>query len=179
MKVYLAGPDIFRPDVAAWAEAARETCRSFGFEPLLPIDHGETTPEKIYLANLDLIRKAQVVVANLDPFRGAEPDSGTSFEIGYAVALGKKVCGYVTRLDTNAQRVHQFENKQQQAPAPDADPRVDHHGYLVENFGLPCNLMLGMSGQIVEGDLAMCLQSIRSRTVSPAAEPVAEIRTGR
>lgn len=100
MKIYLAGPDVFRPDVRAWAESALEICRRYGFEPLLPIDHGETEAARIFQANIDLIRKAQVVVANLNPFRGAEPDSGTCFEVGYALALGKKVFGYVTHLET-------------------------------------------------------------------------------
>ena len=92
MKIYLAGPDVFRPDVMAWAESAREICRRYGYEALLPIDHGETLPEKIFQANIDLISKAQIVVANLDPFRGPEPDSGTAFELGYALALGKNPC---------------------------------------------------------------------------------------
>ena len=51
MKIYLAGPDVFRPDVAAWAESVRELCRRYGFEPLLPVDHCETAPEKIFQAN--------------------------------------------------------------------------------------------------------------------------------
>ncbi|MDP1525155.1 MAG: nucleoside 2-deoxyribosyltransferase [Rhodocyclaceae bacterium] len=99
MKIYLAGPDVFRPDVLTWAESARETCCQYGYEPLIPIDHGETDASKIFQANLDLIRKAQIVVANLNPFRGAEPDSGTCFELGYALALGKKTCGYVENVD--------------------------------------------------------------------------------
>ena len=86
MKIYLAGPDVFRPDVAEWANSVRDLCRRYGFEALLPVDHNETTPEKIYQSNIDLIRKAQIVVANLDPFRGPEPDSGTAFELGYALA---------------------------------------------------------------------------------------------
>src|SRR5437899_958258 len=98
MKIYLAGPDIFRPDATAWAESARALCRQYGFDPLLPCDHSETEPAKIFeanldlirkaqivCANLDLIRKAQIVCANLDTFRGSEPDSGTAFEFGYAL----------------------------------------------------------------------------------------------
>lgn len=166
MKIYLAGPDVFRPDVDAWAESARAVCRRHGFEPLLPIDHGETTPERIFQANLNLIRKAQIVVANLDPFRGPEPDSGTAFEVGYALALGKKVCGYVTHLDTLARRVEIAEGRTKPVE-PDGDRLIDRQGLLIENYGLPCNLMLAMSAHIVEGGLDACLQSIRTR---PATE---------
>ena len=166
MKIYLAGPDVFRPDVVAWAESAREICRRYGFEPLLPIDHGETEAARIFQANIDLIRKAQVVVANLDPFRGAEPDSGTCFEVGYALALGKKVFGYVTHLETVAQRVEHLEQRCE-PPARYGDKLTDRNGMLIEDFGLPCNLMLAMAGQIIEGDLEACLQSILPRTGAP------------
>jgi nucleoside 2-deoxyribosyltransferase len=85
MKIYLAGPDVFRPDVHEWAETARATCSRYGYEALIPIDHGETEANRIFQTNLDLIRKAQIIVANLNPFRGTEPDSGTCFEMGYAI----------------------------------------------------------------------------------------------
>lgn len=162
MKIYLAGPDIFRPDVLTWAESAREICRRYRFEPLLPIDHGETTADRIYQANINLIRKAQVVVANLDPFRGPEPDSGTAFELGYALALGKRVCGYVTRLDSLAKRVAVAAGRCEQ-PLADGDRPTDSQGLFIENFNLPCNLMLAVSTPIVEGGLEACLQSIRAR----------------
>lgn len=162
MKIYLAGPDVFRPDVAEWATTVRELCRRYGFEPLLPVDYKETKPEKIFQSNIDLIRKAQIVAANLDPFRGPEPDSGTAFELGYALALGKKVCGYVTRLDTMAQRVEAAENRSE-PPAPYGDKITDRNGLMIENFGLPCNLMLSIPANIVEGGLEGCLQAIRSK----------------
>ena len=31
MKVYLAGPDVFRPDVVEWAGSARAICRHYGY----------------------------------------------------------------------------------------------------------------------------------------------------
>ena len=163
MEIYLAGPDVFRLDVTAWADSARETCKRYGFEPLIPTDSGETTPERIYQANLNLIRRAQIVVANLNPFRGPEPDSGTAFEMGFAAALGKRVYGYVTRLDTLARRV---ELAQGQLIA-DGGQHWDRNGLLVENFGFACNLMLAMSAPIVEGGLEACLSYIRTQ---PTAE---------
>lgn len=162
MKIYLAGPDVFRPDVTEWAETARELCRRYGFEPLLPVDHNETQPEKIFQSNIDLIRKAQIVAANLDPFRGPEPDSGTAFEMGYALALGKKVCGYVTHLETVAHRVAAAENRSE-PPPPYGDKLTDRNGLTIENFSLPCNLMLSIPANIVAGGLEGCLQSIRAK----------------
>ncbi|MDP1605336.1 MAG: nucleoside 2-deoxyribosyltransferase [Rhodocyclaceae bacterium] len=165
MKIYLAGPDVFRPDVLSWAELARETCRRYGYEALIPIDHGETEAPRIFQANLDLIRKAQIVVANLNPFRGVEPDSGTCFELGYALALDKKVFGYVERMETLQARVNRIEG---------GDPARTHDnlGMAIENFGLPLNLMLAVPAMIVEGGLEDCLKQLRGgtrETATPAA----------
>lgn len=163
MKLYLAGPDVFRPDALAWAESARDLCRRHGYEALTPIDHGETTPERIFQANLDLIRKAQIVVANLNPFRGSEPDSGTCFEIGYALALDKKVCGYIERTETLQARVNRLEG---------ADPARTHdnQGLAIEDFGLPVNLMLAVPALIVTGGLEDCLRQLRggARETAPS-----------
>ena len=162
MKIYLAGPDVFRPDVLEWADSVRELCRRYGFEPLLPVDHEETAPEKIFQANIDLIRKAQVVAANLDPFRGPEPDSGTAFELGYALALGKKICGYVTCLESVADRVTKA-NYGPREGIVEGELLKDYRGMIVENFGLPCNLMISIPAHIVEGGLEACLKSLRAR----------------
>ena len=43
------------------------------------------------------------------------------------------------------------------------DKLTDRNGLMIENFGLPCNLMLSIPANIVEGGLEACLQSIRSR----------------
>lgn len=166
MKIYLAGPDIFRPDAKSWANTAKELCHQHGFEALTPFDHGETEPRKICEGNLDLIRKAQIVVANLNPFRGAEPDSGTVFELGYALALGKKLWGHVASSETLLERVSRLDGR---AVADGENLPTDAHGILIENFGLPLNLMLTMSVQIVEGDLAACVASIRPRGAIPTA----------
>ena len=165
MKIYLAGPDVFRPDAESWANAARELCRNYGIEALTPLDHCETEPRKICEGNLELIRKAQMVVANLNPFRGAEPDSGTVFELGYGFALGKKVWGYVASGESLLKRVSRIDGE---ADIDSTHP-TDAQGLMIENFGLPLNLMLAMSAHIVTGDLAACIAAIRPRHVATAA----------
>jgi nucleoside 2-deoxyribosyltransferase len=162
MKIYLAGPDILRPDVHDWIANAREICRQHGFEALTPFDHGETEPKKILEGNLELIRKAQIVVTNLNPFRGFEPDSGTAFEMGYALALGKKLWAYIDSAEPLLERIRRIE-------ALSADAQRDSQGMAIEDFGLPLNLMLALSAHLVEGDLADCIAAIRPRSV--AASP--------
>lgn len=157
MKIYIAGPDIFRPDVLDWAETVRLTCARFGHEALIPFDLKVTTPEAIFQANMALLHRADAVVANLNPFRGAEPDSGTCVEIGYALALGKQVLGYMQSSVTIAERVESL----QKAPLTHKNGHLfDQDGLSVENFGLPLNLMLSVPVKIIFGDLEACITEL-------------------
>jgi len=158
--VYLAGPDVFRPDAMAHGQALKDLCAQHGFTGLFPLDHqlpsglaGEAAARWIYQANVALIRRADLVMANLDEFRGpAEPDSGTAFEVGFAVALGKPVWAYTGDRGTIVERA---------AVGHDAEGRpLDARGFHVEDFGLGKNLMLACSVQLVQGGPAQCLAAM-------------------
>lgn len=157
MKLYIAGPDVFRPDAAQWAEDARALCRQAGHEALIPLDGVETTAAGIYHANIDQIRVADAVLANLNPFRGCEPDSGTCVEVGFALALGKPVLGYIALMETTLERVRRLQG----TGSVQGDSRpVDRDGLHIENFGLPLNLMLAVPVRIVAGGLAEALAAL-------------------
>ncbi|SAH84416.1 nucleoside 2-deoxyribosyltransferase [Bordetella ansorpii] len=160
-RIYLAGFDVFLADAVAHGERLKALCRQHGHEGLFPLDNaapagmtGRALAEWIYRQNTALIRQADVVMANLAPFRGAEPDSGTAFEVGYAVALGKPVWGYTDQAEPLLEQVG--------VGADPADPArtVDAQGYTVEDFGLNMNLMLACSARIVVGDAAQCLREM-------------------
>ena len=157
MKIYIAGPDIFRPDVLDWAESVRLTCAGFGHEALIPFDLNVTTPEAIFQANMLLLQSAEIVIANLNPFRGAEPDSGTCVEVGYALAIGKKAIGYIQSPTTMIERVAALQG----TPLTlDHDNYRDQDGLSIENFGLPLNLMLSVPVKMVIGGLVDCLTEL-------------------
>lgn len=131
-RVYLAGPDVFYPDVAERADKLKDTCRHYGFEGVFPLDSGlqlispiarEENGYLIYEANIKLIRSCQAILANMSPFRGPSLDAGTAFEIGYGRALGLEVVGYTSDLTLYKDRV-----------TPD--------GLMIEDFGMIDNLML-------------------------------------
>lgn len=164
MKLYIAGPDVFRPDALEWAEGVRALCRAAGHQALIPLDARTATASAIYRNNLVLIREAGAVLANLNPFRGSEPDSGTCVEIGYALALGKPVIGYVDALIPLRERLP--------AVGRDADGRWrDASGWVVEDFGLPLNLMLSVPVRVQQGGIEAAL-----RAVGPAQ--AASLRAG-
>lgn len=155
MKLYIAGPDVFRPDAAEWAATVHDLCRGRGHEALIPLDGSQTRATAIYRNNLSLIGEADAVLANLNPFRGTEPDSGTCVEIGYALALGKPVIGYADSLAPMRDRLH--------ARGPGADGRYrDERGWIVEDFGLSLNLMLSVPLPLKQGGIEVALDAVRA-----------------
>ncbi len=133
-KAYLAGPDVFDPAYDALLEARSRACRAYGLQPLSPVDTGFTTAAAIYRNNGRLIRDADVVIANIEPFRGPHCDVGTAWEIGFAVALDKRVFAFSRDRRLLVERI----------PAGTV-PGHDANGRLIENFGLAENLMIAES----------------------------------
>jgi nucleoside 2-deoxyribosyltransferase len=150
MRVYIAGHDIFRADAAIWAESVRDLLARHGHQALIPLDGDEVTACGIYQANIRMILSADAVLANLNPFRGDEPDSGTCFEVGFAIAQGLSVIGYLSDGRRQIDKVGDG----------DAERPLDANGQLIENFGLPLNLMLAIPCRIVVGDLSAAVAEL-------------------
>ncbi len=98
--VYVAGP-LFTQAERVWNSRLAEGLKSGGVRVILPqergaaiITAGEPLPvARLYELALEGVDEADVVVAILD---GADPDSGTCFECGYAHARGKPIVGVRT-----------------------------------------------------------------------------------
>ncbi|MBB6637769.1 nucleoside 2-deoxyribosyltransferase [Cohnella thailandensis] len=158
IKIYMAGFEVFRTDAAETGIRMKRLCDDYGFEGIFPLDKDikpqpskQETAKAIFEGNVRLVNKADVVIANLNPFRGAEPDSGTVFECGLAYGLGKKLYGFVSDRRTMAERL-----------GPDTDPATGLYkdGMTVEDFGHPLNLMLSVPMTIVEGALEDALKRL-------------------
>src|SRR5215510_3144287 len=100
-KIYLAGPEVFLAEAIEVARRKKELCAAYGFEGMFPLDNeiaeaagGEPIDRLIYRANAAMIRRADLGICNLTPFRGPSADAGTVFELGMLVGLGKPVFGY-------------------------------------------------------------------------------------
>lgn len=146
LKIYIAGPDVFCEDAIEIGKKHKEECEKFGFEGLYPLDNVCSTSKEIADGNFGLIDKCDVVIANMNPFRGKEPDSGTCCEIGYAIAKGKRVICYMS--DTRSM--------------VDRYGTVDENGMAIEDFGHPLNLMIAEKADIIEGDFEMAVKFLYS-----------------
>ncbi|PHS58830.1 MAG: nucleoside 2-deoxyribosyltransferase [Sulfurimonas sp.] len=146
MKIYIAGPDVFERNSIDIGKRYSSLCQEYGFKALYPLDNVvDFTQDKqkisldIYKANIELIKQSDIVIANLNNFRGKEADSGTIWECGYAYALGKTVYGY---MHTDLTYVEQFTDNEKML----IDGKfVDKNGKFIEDFNLSINLMIAHS----------------------------------
>lgn len=134
MKIYLAGPDVFRIDAIDRGKLLKELCNFYGHIGLYPLDNevsGSCTfqmSKEIYEANFNMIKDCDVILANIERFRGPSADPGTVWEIGAGKALGKKVILY----NSDDLQYNEFVNRDvKETKFPN-----------VEDFGLIDNLMI-------------------------------------
>jgi nucleoside 2-deoxyribosyltransferase len=158
-KIYIAGPEVFLRNAKEYGKMLKEKCFSSGFEGLFPLDNdvqGETREElakNIKVGNIELIKSCDIVIANLSPFRGPEPDSGTVWEVGFAQGLGKVVIGYCTdRRD--------LKTKTQEMLGLAPSSHRDRQNLEIEDFGLTHNLMYAEIVLCLSFD--QCLESLSS-----------------
>ncbi|WP_428738731.1 nucleoside 2-deoxyribosyltransferase [Sulfurimonas sp.] len=161
-KVYIAGPDVFEQDSIEIGKQLVALCKEYGYEGLYPLDNVvDFSQEKhkiakdIFDANVAMIEKADIVIANLNQFRGKEADSGTVWECGYASALGKEVYGYMENTNNYIDTFEHSEKFQREGY------EVDKYERLIEDFDHPINLMIACSvKEIIEGSFEDVLKGL-------------------
>ena len=145
--IYLAGPEVFLPDMVQIFGRKIELCRAYGFEVQLPseseqkklLDSDPCERSKlIFEHNVLAMRQADVGIFNLTPFRSPSADVGTVMELGFMAALKKPVFGY-TNIQTD------YKDRiplKQPNPSPSQYPISDENGWGIEDLGNADNLMI-------------------------------------
>ena len=101
-KVYIAGP-LFTQAERQWNVALAAKLSGLGYDVILPqerarrmiIEEKNFNPRLLFEHAIQSLRECDVVLAILD---GPDPDSGTSWECGYAFAIAKNVIGVRTDI---------------------------------------------------------------------------------
>lgn len=161
-KIYIAGPDVFEKNSIKIGEDYVSLCNKYGFEGLYPLDNvidfnqaKQKIAQDIFFANKRLIEECDIVVANLDSFRGKESDSGTVWECGYAFGLGKEVYGYLSREGNYIDQFKENEKSLENNIFYDLDDKA------IEDFDYPLNLMISCSvKRIFIGDFEKVLSQL-------------------
>ena len=164
IRIYLAGPGVFRPDSLAWGARLKAACELYGLEGLYPLDQALPPLNSdmdrrnwIFRQNCGLIARADAVFADMRAFRSSsEPDSGTAFEVGAAFALGKPVWLWLPGISRNTAMHTRVSGAQHFGHWADAQ------GNAIEDFGAPLNLMLweAAEGVITESEPESAIQAL-------------------
>ena len=164
--VYIAGPDVFFTNSEAHFAYITKQLAAHGLRARIPVDGGlskgapmnQETALAICQGNYHLIRQCKAVLANLNPFRGMDPDSGTCAEVGYSRAMGKVIVAYTDSPEPYAERVRRsYGSHIDAASGLEID---DRDSCLIENFGLPCNLMLTFGTNFVTSGLDAAIEKL-------------------
>lgn len=158
--MYIAGPECFYENGYKIWHWYREKAEIHGFTVTLPnqaplkLDHEDLrkNADEIFSNCTSTMNASTVIIANLEAFRGAEPDGGTVFEIGMAYANGARCYGY-----TRDRRSMIWKN--QKAVMLDGkvlDEAGREHPYHDLAF---CPSVIA-STKIVEGDFGDCLKML-------------------
>lgn len=133
--IYLAGPNVFKKDAIQDLNNMKEISKKYNQIGNAPIDNevdfnASDIATRIFQGNVDMMDKCDVIIANLEPFRGPNMDDGTAFEIGYGFAKGMLMYGYMTHHDKDLKDIT--------SSLYGKDEKFPH----VEDFKYPRNLMI-------------------------------------
>jgi nucleoside 2-deoxyribosyltransferase len=180
---YLAGPDVFLPNAPAHAARKAAICAAHGITALPPLNEDVATLaamteeeawRTIFAKDLAMMEQADLVIANLTPFRGASADAGTLVELGWFLGRGRPIFAYSNSATP-------FAARSAALLARVADPMP---GLTVGGFGLPDNLMIpgavetgGHPVLLPEGgrDLPFDSLDVFERCVAVAAEALRRV----
>ncbi|MFK0164116.1 nucleoside 2-deoxyribosyltransferase [Rhizobium sp. NPDC090279] len=147
MRAYLAGPEVFLPNAREILDRKIALARSYGFTPVSPGDlavpETETRRQRglaISAINEKLMTSADLIIANLTPFRGVAADIGTAFELGFMCARGCPAFAFSNCADNHFERVSKLYGGEVHLGADGRERGPD--GLSLENFDMTDNLML-------------------------------------
>ncbi|NEI68840.1 nucleoside 2-deoxyribosyltransferase [Rhizobium lusitanum] len=147
MRAYLAGPEVFLPNAREILDRKIALTRSYGFTPVSPGDlsvpETETRRQRglaISAINEKLMSSADLIIANLTPFRGVAADVGTAFELGFMCARGCPAFAFSNCTENHFERVRGLYGGEVHL-GPDGRHRGPD-GLALENFDMADNLML-------------------------------------
>jgi nucleoside 2-deoxyribosyltransferase len=126
------------------------------------------------------MRRAEICLANITPFRGVSADPGTVYEIGFMIALGKAVFAYTNHPDDYGLRVRSIWYAGHEIDEASGRPRGPD-GIAIENHGMADNLMIDGGIEATEGKVfrATALPADPARDLAvyfKALETIADMR---
>lgn len=169
-KAYLAGTEIFYKNSSEVQDLYHKLCDKYGIIGLYPSDEApndeykeytpanKTVPEMektFFTHDVNHIRRSDIIIANLNSYRGNQADSGTAAECGIAYGWGKRCFAFLQDTETMLNTYKGIINIDEKGIAHDAN------GLIIEDFDLPLPFMLSVPFTVFKGGLEDALKGIR------------------
>jgi nucleoside 2-deoxyribosyltransferase len=159
--LYIAGPQCFYPRGYSQWHGRRKLAEFYGFTVVLPndyplkLDHEDLrkNADEIFANLRDVIKKTGIIIADLENFRGTEPDGGTLFEMGMTFAGGGLLYGF-TRDKRSITRKDPYIHFDKGLEIRTRDNQK--HPYAA----MPFAPSVTASAMIIEGDFHDCLKMV-------------------
>jgi nucleoside 2-deoxyribosyltransferase len=162
-RLYISGPQRYYPNGLQELIMMKCLAEYYGFEVVndfSTIKPGLTDYEHIDRIHLD---NCDIIVGDVNFFRGGEPESGVMFEMGIAYAKGKRMYSFVRdRRDV----IHRY-------PVGSFGKNgelLDQHGMNYATADTSGNIMYMVPSKIVEGTFEDCLKTIVMDLIEEAKE---------
>lgn len=151
--IYISGVGRYKEDAKKYFEELKQICSKYGLKAVAPTDWVDSVKEiktdnpYIWAANVfdnyqQHVRECDIIIADLNDYRGYEINNDVGFECGMGFQLGKKLYGHMQNTLPLIERIpHMGEENEYR----------DHTGCNVENFNYPANLMFSCSMDIIQG----------------------------
>ena len=140
-KIYLSGFEICSKEHVTVIQDMRKLCNKYGFVGIC-YEGINDSEEDIFINKINAIERSDMLIANLNFFRGDNVWDETAFEIGYAYAKEKPIYGYIDDMRPLKEKI------------------AKKNGYNVENTTMPVSLLLSFPTTIIKGGLEQCLRFI-------------------
>ena len=147
MKVYLAGLEVFLPNAREILDRKIALTSAYGFAPVAPGDlkvaptlTGKARGLAISAHNEGLMLSADLIIANLTPYRGVSADVGTVYELGFMCARGCPAYAFTNVTRGYFDRVSAYYGGDVREDARGGMRGPD--GLMIENCDFIDNLML-------------------------------------
>lgn len=169
-RAYLAGTEIFYPDTDETQEKYHKLCEKYGIIGIYPPDAAPEDEFKeyekkddslhemevqLFTHDLNHIKRTDIIIANLNDYRGNEPDSGTAVECGIAWGYGHRCFAFIDDARPMKERFKGVTKTDENGVL------TDKNGANIEDFDMPLNLMFS-DFTVFEGGLEEALKGIRS-----------------
>lgn len=141
-KIYLSGFETCSKDYFTIIQKMRKLCNKYGFIGIC-YEGVDDSEEEFFINKIKAIERSDILIANLNFFRGDNIWDTTAFEIGYAYAKEKPIYGYISDMRSLKEKIGMKYSKD-----------------IIKETTVPISLLISMSTTIIKGDLEQCLKFI-------------------